>query len=85
MPDTAKAIFGETKFLEVTNFNLLFSSQAQRSTMKSIQFTELTSNEQEALQGGVTLPVVGGSTLPSLLDKLVPQVESVVPSLPLPA
>ena len=53
--------------------------------MKSIQFTELTSNEQEALQGGVTLPVVGGSTLPSLLDKLVPQVESVVPSLPLPA
>lgn len=49
--------------------------------MKSIQFTELTPSEQEALQGGVTLPT-GGITLPPPLDKLVPQVEGVVPSLP---
>lgn len=49
--------------------------------MKSIQFTELTSNEQETLQGGVTLPG-GGSTLPLPLDQLLPPVKDLVPSLP---
>ncbi len=52
--------------------------------MKSIQFTELTSNEQEALQGGVNLGGgEGGSILPPPLNSLdLTTVTGLVSSLP---